>query len=135
MNVFHTNLSCDSSTIRVSLGRASYFNFSLGTLGHDSSLSLITMQMKGSVSSSSSLSTCCWTEFFQVVLDALPLQLSTCILSSTSLRYIGHLLWVHLFLLFITFAVAEQPDSCLKNHCLWPNGNPFTASPKCCHCC
>ena len=109
MKGFYTNLSCDSSAIRVSVGRASYLNFSLETLGHDISLSLITMQMKGSVSSSSSLSISCWAEFFQVVLAALPLQLSTWSLSSTSLRHIGHLLWVHLFLLFITFAVAEQP--------------------------
>ena len=127
MKDFHPNLSCDSSAIRVSVGRSSYLNFSLRTLGHDISLSLITMQMKGSVSSSSSLSISCWTEFFQVVFAALPFQLSTWSLSSTSLRHIWHLLWVHLFLLFITFAVAEKPDSCLKNHCLWPKGNPATA--------
>ena len=86
------NLSCDSSAISVSVGRASYLNFFLGTLNHDISLSLITMQMKGSVSSSSSLSISCWTEFFQVFLAALPLQLITWSLSSTYLRHIGHLL-------------------------------------------
>ena len=126
MKGFQPNLSCDSSATRVSVGRASYLNFSLGTLVHDISLSLITMQMKDSVSSSSSLSISCWTEFLQVVFSALPLQLSIWSLSFTSLRHIGHLLWVHLFLLFITFAVAEHPESCLKNHCLWPKENPFT---------
>ena len=63
MKGFHPNLSYDSSATRVSVGRASYLNFSLGTLGHDISLSLITMQMKSSVSSSLSLSINFWTDF------------------------------------------------------------------------
>ena len=77
MKGFHPNLSCDSSAIHVSVGRALYLIFSLRSLGYDISLSLITMQMKGSVSISSSLSTSCCTESFQAVLAALPFQPNT----------------------------------------------------------